>query len=91
MGFTSEDQKLSFLAARKGIIEAFMSFILQFRPEDPTAVLEALDVWLGRKGIVLEAQQRFQEALIYADSPDAAEASAALARVRRVVPNPTRL
>jgi len=48
----------------------------------PEARQAAFQVWLGRKGIVLEAQRRFQEALFYDADPETAALARELASVR---------
>ena len=82
MGFTSEDQKVKFLATQQGELEASISLVAFYLTENRKAVREILDVWLGRKGVILEVQRRFQEALVYMDHPEAAEVFQKLASVR---------
>jgi tetratricopeptide (TPR) repeat protein len=81
LGFTSDDQKLRFLATRSAPMQAFLSVVSQHF-SNSTSRRDALDVWLQRKGVILETQKRFQEALVTAESPEALEAFQALARVR---------
>jgi CHAT domain-containing protein len=50
--------------------------------EDPSVRKDALDVWLRRKGIALEAQRRFQEAIVYSDDPRAVGTFQELAKIR---------
>ena len=71
MGFTSEDQKVKFLATKKWDLYCFLSLISQHLRKSPTHRKDALDIWLKRKGVILEAQRRFQEALIYSDDLEA--------------------
>ena len=82
MGIGSEERKLNFLATQEKSLHAFLGLIMEHLVDDPGARRQALDVWLRRKGIVLEAQQRFQEALVYSDSPEARAVFRELARVR---------
>lgn len=82
MGFTSEDQKLKFLATQKRDFEDALSLVAFHMSKDKNAVREMLDVWLARKGVVLEAQRRYQEALVYSDNPEAARVFQELAVVR---------
>ncbi|MEW6266100.1 MAG: CHAT domain-containing tetratricopeptide repeat protein [Thermodesulfobacteriota bacterium] len=82
MGFTSEDQKLKFLALKKYGLYAFFSLVLRHLADDPAARREALDLWLKRKGLVLEAQRRFQEAWLYFDAPEVRQTFQDLAGVR---------
>ena len=82
LGFTSDTQKLSFLATRRGPLEGFLALINQHLGSSPAARMDALDVWLQRKGAILEAQKRFQDALVSADDPEALQVFQALASVR---------
>ena len=43
---------------------------------------DAFEVWLSRKGIILEAQRRFQEALIQSDNPRAVKTFQDLSAIR---------
>ena len=82
MGFTSEDRQTLFLTTRQGNLEAALSLAAMHLREDPSARKDALDMWLRRKGVVLETQRRFQEALVYSDDPKAVATFQELARVR---------
>jgi CHAT domain-containing protein len=82
MGFTSEDQKMKFLSTKKWSLYAFLSFFSQYLSQDPSARKDALDIWLRRKGVVLEAQKCFQEALVYSDDPQAIKTFQELSSVR---------
>ena len=82
MGFTSEDRKMRFLSLKKVGLNAYLSLIAQYSPDDASARRKAFDVWIRRKGVILEAQSRFQEALVYADDPDSMAVFHELARVR---------
>ena len=82
MGFTSEDQKIKFLTKKKWNLYGFLSLVNQHLAKSPSARIDALAVWLKRKGVILEAQRRFQEALIYSDNPQAMKTFQGLSRVR---------
>jgi len=82
MGFTSEGQKVKFLATKKWGLYAFLSLVSQHLSQNPTHRKGALDVWLKRKGVILEAQRRFQEALVYSDDLEAVKTFQELAMVR---------
>jgi CHAT domain-containing protein/Tfp pilus assembly protein PilF len=82
IGFTSEEQKMKFLATRKLELSFFMSLVNRELFENASARKDALDAWLQRKGVILEAQKRFQEALVYSDDPEAVKVFQELARVR---------
>ncbi len=82
MGFTSEDQKLKFLTTREGQLSAFLTLVSQYMKDKSYARVAALTVWLQRKGVVLEAQKRFQDALVFSDDPGTVGKFQELARVR---------
>ncbi|MEW6266095.1 MAG: CHAT domain-containing tetratricopeptide repeat protein [Thermodesulfobacteriota bacterium] len=83
MGFTSEGEKMSFLETRKQSLHILLHLVANHLPQDKTAVKEAMSAWLKRKGIVLEAQRQFQEALIDADNTEAQKTLAELDQARR--------
>jgi CHAT domain-containing protein/Tfp pilus assembly protein PilF len=85
MGFTSEDQKMKFLSAKRKSLYGFMSLVDQYLLSDPSARKDALDVWLRRKGIILETQKRFQEALVYSDDTEAVKTFQDLAEIRAML------
>ena len=82
MGFTSEEQKNKFLSMKKLAFYCFLSLISQYLSQNPTHRKDALDIWLKRKGVILEAQKRFQEALIYSDDIEGVKTFQDLAKVR---------
>lgn len=82
MGFTSEDQKFRFLSTHESELHAFLSLTAQHLSEKSSAKKDALDVWLKRKGVILEAQRRFQEAGVYSEDTQAVEVFQELSRVR---------
>lgn len=82
MSFTSEDQKFRFLATRRSDLHASLSLINQYLRGRNSARKQALDLWLKRKGIILEAQKRFQEALVCSDAPEVQETFKKLSRIR---------
>ena len=82
MGFTSEDQKMKFLATKEGDLHALLSLVSQYMKDSRDISSKSLTVWLQRKGVVLEAQKRFQDALVFSGDPGVAEKFQELARVR---------
>ena len=82
MGFTSEEQKIKFLSTKKHSLNLFLSLIDQHLSHKISAKKDALNVWLKRKGVILEAQRRFQEALVYSDDLQAVKTFQNLSRVR---------
>ena len=82
MSFTSEEQKLKFLLMKKNSMYAFFNLVNQHEKQIAIAKKDALDIWLKRKGVILEAQKRFQEAIVYSDDPEAINTFQTLARAR---------
>ncbi|MEW6264574.1 MAG: tetratricopeptide repeat protein [Thermodesulfobacteriota bacterium] len=82
LGFTAEDRQLKFLAKNKAEVNYTLGLVADHLRQDREAVTYACDLWLRRKGVTLEAQKRFQEALVYQDNPEAAKVFMELARVR---------
>jgi len=82
LSFTSEEQKLKFLSMRKVSMDIFFNLINQNKTEIAPGKKEALDIWLKRKGVILEAQKKFQEAIVYSDDPEAINTFHALAQAR---------
>ncbi len=69
LGLRTEAQALKFLSTKMGNLETFLNLINQYHLGASSIVGRGLDVWLRRKGIVLEAQKRFQEVLAYSEDP----------------------
>ena len=82
MGFTSEEQKIRFLSMKKWNLYGFLSLISQHLIDIPSMRKDALNIWLKRKGVILEVQRRFQEALFYADDPETVKTFYELSKVR---------
>ena len=66
-GFTSEKQKLEFIAKMNKDLYIFLSLIFSELTESPDSIKEGLNIVLKRKGIVLEVQKQFQKALLSGD------------------------
>jgi tetratricopeptide (TPR) repeat protein len=82
MGFTSEDQKLKFVTMNNGSLYDFLNLVNQHLRQDPGKRKNALDVWLKRKGSILEVQKRYQEAIFYTGNPESAKLFEELSGVR---------
>lgn len=82
MGFASEERKTAFLSTKTWELAVFLNLVCQHLREIPSSRKDALDIWLRRKGIILETQKRFQDALVYSDDPEAIETFKKLARLR---------
>ena len=89
IGFTSESTKIKFLATRKWNLDLYLSMVNQHLSQSRSARVDALNVWLKRKGVILEAQKRFQEALIYSDDSRVIETFQELSRTRTQLSNLT--
>ncbi len=83
LGFAPEAQQTKFLATREGNFFAYLSLIRQCFPDKPEAIRNAFDVWLTRKGILLETQKRIQDVLAAGDNPQAQEIFAKLIGIRQ--------
>ena len=83
LGFAPEAQQTQFLATRENNFFAYISLIRQRFPDNPKAIRNALDIWLARKGILLEAQKRIQDVLAAGDNPQAQEIFAKLIGIRQ--------
>jgi CHAT domain-containing protein/tetratricopeptide (TPR) repeat protein len=83
MAVTSDTQKLKYLATLEATLHDFQSLVATTAlREKPQARLAAFETWLGRKGVVLEAQRRFQEALFLAADPETSRLARELAEAR---------
>ena len=71
MGFADEKQSIDFISKNNEMLFFFLNLINKFFPHDPIAKREAFDLWLLRKGIVLEVQKRFREVIFSQDTPEA--------------------
>ena len=83
LGFAPEREQTQFLSTREGNLIAYFSLIHQRFPNNPKAIKNALDVWLARKGILLEAQKQIQNVLAGKDNTKSREIFTALTRVRQ--------
>ena len=63
-GLSSEFQKMMFVYKKRGMIDAFISLVYNYYNDNKNAKEFALNSWLNRKGIVLEALRSSQEVLI---------------------------
>jgi len=72
VGFTSEGQKLQFIASNNWGLHYCLNLVSQRYPEDRLKQTEAFEIWLKRKGLVLDVQKRYQQASIDDGSGEAA-------------------
>jgi CHAT domain-containing protein len=82
LGFIPEDQQLDYLIAKQKNLHAFFTLVIRHLPHSPNTITTAFNTWISRKGLTLEAQSRFQEALFYSDDPETVKVVQQLARVR---------
>ena len=82
MGFTSEDQKLKFVTMNNGSLYAFLNLVNQHFRQDMGKRKKALDVWLKRKGSILEVQKRYQEAIFSIGNSESAKLFELLSGIR---------
>lgn len=82
MSFTDEKRKLQFLAAQRVDLELSVGLVVFHLKNDRKARVDALNFWLRRKGVVLESQKRYQDALLYGSDPQAIETFTKLASLR---------
>jgi len=82
MGFATEDRSLLFLETQKNGLECFLSLVDRQMSGDAGAVRDGLTAWLRYKGVLLDAQKRFQEALLRSDDPKVAALAQEFARTR---------
>ncbi len=72
MGFASDQSKLLYLTGNRFRVDAALSLVAQRLQADPASRQAAMNLWLKRKGAVLEAQKQFQEAMVV-DAPPAVQ------------------
>ncbi len=82
MAIASDAQKLKYLATLEANLHDFQSLAAGALGGSPEARLAAFESWIGRKGIVLEAQRRFQEALFLSADAETARLAGELAETR---------
>ena len=85
--FIPEKEKLDFLATKQNNLNAFLSLALEFSSQYPDIQKIAFDTWITRKGMLLEAQRQFQEALIDSGDPEEIKAFQELNQIRVKISN----
>jgi len=65
----TESETFLLLIATKYNPMVFLNLTNQYLRNDLSAYGDSLDVWLRRKGLALEVQRQFQEALVYSEDP----------------------
>jgi CHAT domain-containing protein/Tfp pilus assembly protein PilF len=83
MGFTSDKRKLNFLISKEESLHVTLSFL--FQPtfsHDLSIQKDILNIWFKRKGLILETQKKYHEALFYSDNKQISQAAMELSKVR---------
>jgi len=91
----TEQQKLAYLRDEMAFVRQYLAHTRQVLAQNPGAAVTALDTWLRWKGIVMESQGRYLDALYRTDDPALKRQFEELVAVRRqlaglqlVQPNP---
>jgi tetratricopeptide (TPR) repeat protein len=71
--FTSERQKLQFLASNRWSLYYCLNLVNQHFNSDKLKIKAAFDAWLQTKGRILNVQKSFQESGIAAENPESAK------------------
>lgn len=79
----TEQQKLAYLQDEMALVRQYLAHTRQVLAQDPDAARAALDVWLRWKGIVMESQGRYLDALYRTDDPALKRQFEELISVRR--------
>jgi len=66
----SEKQKLKYVKDNEDGIHSFLSHSATHMQSDPSALTESLNAWLRWKGVVMEAQGRYLDAVMSSDNPN---------------------
>ncbi|MEI6415237.1 MAG: tetratricopeptide repeat protein, partial [Pseudomonadota bacterium] len=82
IGFATEERKHSYLAEKTRHLYALVSLATGSLLGQPDSDRLVAEVWLQRKGMILEAQRRYQEAVVYRDAPALVAPLQQLAKLR---------
>ena len=82
MDIPSEELKIKYLTTKEQSLHTFLSLVSQHMRGQAPAIKSAFEVWVRRKGLVLESQKRLYEGLIYYEDPEALRIFQELERVR---------
>jgi CHAT domain-containing protein len=81
-GFTSPKQAMQYLTITGYKMDVLASLVCIRLKEDKAARRQAFEVWLRRKGVMLEAQRRMQEALLEVGDAQAVQVFEELSQTR---------
>lgn len=82
LSFTTEKQQLLLLSSQQQALQELFSLVVGHLAADPNAVRQSFDIWLRRKGLVLETQKQFQNALLSSKDPQVSKRLEELRTVR---------
>ena len=86
-GITSEKQKIAYLARSRRYINLALRELSHLPSSRHDAITTGFDLWLKRKGLVLESQKQFQDALFHSQDLRVADTFKKLAAVRTDLTN----
>ncbi len=82
-GFSSDKRKLNFLISKEKSLHLTLSFLFQpTLSHDLSVQKDILNVWLKRKGLILETQKKYHEALFYSDNKEISQTAMELSKIR---------
>jgi|GEM_PF-2468600 len=87
INFIPEKEKLDFVTTKQNNLNAFLSLVINKPDLDPVSRKKAFDIWITRKGMLLEAQRRFQQALIDSGDKEAVKTFQELNQIRGKISN----
>jgi tetratricopeptide (TPR) repeat protein len=83
MEFSSTKRKLNYLTSREKSLHLTLNFI--FHPihvKDIFTTRDILNIWIKRKGLILETQKQYHEALFHSDDKQISQTALKLSEVR---------
>lgn len=69
MGIASDELKLKYLTQSKIYLDDYLSLINQKLRDDMSSKIDGVNIWLKRKGIILESQKIIQNTLVNNNDP----------------------
>ena len=81
----SEKQKISYMEQNNWILHGFILHIAQYLQTYNNAVINGFDTWLRWKGMVMEAQGRYIDAITHSDDPEIKSKFEELINLRREI------
>jgi len=87
INFIPEKEKLDFVTTKQNNLNAFLSLVINKPGLDSVSRKKAFDIWVTRKGMLLEAQRQFQQALIDSGDKEAVKTFQELNQIRVQISN----